>query len=107
MNLFQRLLNKRKKVAEVPETQKSINSYKKTETKEPETAQETKEPETVQYWCDRFNDAKEKGDADEMKKALMNAYHKCGSKNSMCLHEMFCPECPMGGMPVSSGRAGT
>ena len=93
MNLLQRLLNRRNRPAAEPKTQDAAVG-------------EQEEQGTVQYWCDRFNVAKARGDADAMKNALMNAYHTCKSKNSMCLDEMFCPECPMGGLAVPCGRAG-
>lgn len=61
---------------------------------------------TVQDWCGEFADAQARKDPEAMKEALMGAYNACGSKDSMCLNELFCPECPMGGLVVKCGRAG-
>lgn len=63
-------------------------------------------PDTVKGWCDEFEKRRACGDEDGMKKALWEAYNRCGNKNSMCLNDVFCPECPMGGLKVTSGRAG-
>lgn len=38
------------------------------------------------------------------KRELTNYANRCPAKNSRCLHEVFCPECPFGGLPVRSSR---
>lgn len=38
------------------------------------------------------------------KRELTNYANRCPAKNSRCLHEIFCPECPFGGLPVRSSR---
>lgn len=47
-----------------------------------------------------------KKDRDGMLAALEECKANCSGANSWCLTEMFCPECPIAGMPVQSGRAG-
>ena len=48
------------------------------------------------------------GDMEGMKAALQRNYETCPSKNSYCLVEVFCPECPLGngGLTVVSARHG-
>lgn len=53
---------------------------------------------TVQDYLEDFEDAKQKRDPDKMKEALYSAMEVCYHKNSMCLDEIFCPDCPFGGL---------
>ena len=96
MNLFRKLLSKRKQLVATSETSEV--------SKKPEEV--SKKPETVQDWCREFATARERKDEDGMKNALIKAHEACKSKNSMCLSEIFCPDCPMGGLIVFSGRSG-
>lgn len=54
----------------------------------------------------KYYRALEKKDRDGMLAALEECKANCSGVNSWCLTEMFCPECPIAGMPVQSGRAG-
>jgi len=58
-------------------------------------------PEMQEY----FKALKRK-DPEAMKKYLILNADKCPSKNSYCLKEVFCPDCPLanGGLAVQSGR---
>lgn len=38
------------------------------------------------------------------RRELTSYANRCPAKNSRCLHEIFCPECPFGGLPVRSSR---
>lgn len=40
------------------------------------------------------------------KEELTNYANRCPARNSRCLHEVFCPECPFGGLAVTSCRKG-
>lgn len=46
------------------------------------------------------------GDAEGMKKALYEMAKNCPNRNSYCLVDIFCPDCPLahGALTVQSGR---
>lgn len=56
-----------------------------------------KEKTTNDYVQD-FLTAKDKNDPEKMKESLLKAKEICPNNNSHCLTEVFCPECPFGGM---------
>lgn len=60
----------------------------------------------VQKYLHEFEQAKANKDLDAMERALVGAKNHCRNANSYCLDEVFCPECPFGGLPVQSGRSG-
>lgn len=45
-------------------------------------------------------------DPEAMEYALLKVKKNCSQSNTNCLTEVFCPECPFGGLPVMSGRSG-
>lgn len=51
-----------------------------------------------------YFDALNRGDEEEMKRQLYAYANNCPNRNSNCLSEVFCPECPFGGLDVTSGR---
>lgn len=85
-------------------------SFKIPETKESQV-EESKQTvvediNSVSYWVGKFEEARQNRDPEEMQNCLMKAKEACTCSNTNCLTEIFCPECPMGGFAVASGRAG-
>lgn len=52
----------------------------------------------------KYKQALKRGDIDTAKAELIKYADNCPAKNTRCLHEVFCPECPFGGLPVRSSR---
>ena len=57
------------------------------------------EPKLKKYYRE-----KKKKNIEAAKAELTTYANRCPTRNSRCLHEVFCPECPFGGLPVRSSR---
>lgn len=56
-------------------------------------------------FIDIWNEAKQRGNAEELLKLLLENKETCKNANTLCLVEVFCPECPWGGFMVRSSRS--
>lgn len=65
-----------------------------------------KQKKTTFDYCQDFKVAISRGDGEMAGHALKKAMSRCPSRNSYCGDELFCPDCPLGGLPVRSGRDG-
>lgn len=54
----------------------------------------------------KYEQALKRGDIDTAREELIKYADNCPAKNTRCLHEVFCPECPFGGLAVTSCRKG-
>lgn len=54
-----------------------------------------REPKSMEDWCARYGKARTEEDREA---ALKGMFAACTSKNPLCLEELSCPGCPMGGL---------
>lgn len=77
----------------------------------PNSDETTDTPENIHKtynnpYIQQYYDALDKKDRDAMIEALEECKAHCSGANSLCLTELFCPDCPISGaITVYSGRA--
>lgn len=87
-------------------SKKTVSNAQAENHREKTAAEHHEELTGVQKYLYEFEQTRINKDPDTMEWALREAKNHCKQANSLCLDEIFCPECPFGGLTVVSGRAG-